>query len=103
MIFEHRQYEVAAGRMNELIDRFKKHTVRLFFKHGIEPVLFHVLDSEENYIFFYIVRFESREDMKKRWKSFLDDEERKAIWERSNSNGKLVLKIESRVFRPVSI
>jgi len=38
MIYELRKYKVAEGRMNELHDRFKNHTLRLFKKHGIKTI-----------------------------------------------------------------
>lgn len=102
MIFEHRQYEVAPGRMTDLIERFKKHTIRLFERHGIEPVLFSIPISEtENNVFFYIVKFKDANTMENCWKSFLEDKERIQIWDESNKNGKLVLKIESNLFKEV--
>ncbi len=102
MIYEQRLYEVAPGRTQELVERFEKHTLRLFSKHNIHPVIFGVPASKhkEN-IFFYIVQFNNVEQMKTSWDAFMDDEERKAIWNESNKNGKLVLDIKSEIYESV--
>ena len=40
MIYEYRAYYVVPGRMPDLQDRFAKHTLPLFKKHGIRVVGF---------------------------------------------------------------
>jgi len=100
MIYELRKYKVAEGRMNELHDRFKNHTLRLFKKHGIKPIAFWTSASDEdtNYLT-YLLQFDDFESQKKAWKMFMEDEERIQIWNKSNENGKLVIEIVSNTLK----
>ena len=95
MIYELRRYEVAQGRMDELIERFNLHTIRLFKKHGITPVMFLGVSETSPNIFSYFVSFSDRAAQKDAWNSFIEDRERVAIWDESNKNGKLVTDIQS--------
>ncbi len=101
MIYELRRYEVAEGRMNELHERFEKHTIRLFEKFGIKPIAFwtSVNLEEKNYLT-YLLEFESLDAQREAWNKFMRDEERIKIWQKSNENGKLVLNIESKTLQP---
>jgi hypothetical protein len=96
MIYEYREYNVAPGRMDELQERFKKHTLRLFKRHGIKPVLFCAPYSEgTGSEFHYIVMFDDLVHMQVAWDKFMRDPERQRIWEESNAKGQLVLNIRS--------
>lgn len=101
MIYELRRYEVAEGRINELHERFEKHTIRLFEKFGIKPIAFwtSVNLEEKNYLT-YLLEFESLDAQREAWNKFMRDEERIKIWQKSNENGKLVLNIESKTLQP---
>ena len=97
MIYELRKYKVAQGRMNELHERFKNHTLRLFEKHEIKPIAFWVSASDDEIdCLTYLLQFENLEAQKKAWKMFIEDEERIEIWNKSNENGKLVVEIVSQ-------
>ena len=95
MIYELRMYNVAHGRMGELVERFNKHTLRLFDRHGISPVLFLGIKEDNPNIFSYVVSFADTKAQIESWKSFLEDKERIAIWNQSNKNGNLVISIDS--------
>lgn len=98
MIYELRRYEVAPNKMSDLHNRFRNHTIRLFKKHGITPVLFlQPVIGEASNIFTYIVRFESLAEREKAWDAFMKDKERIDIWQKSNENGQIVLKIENKI------
>jgi len=100
MIYELRKYKVARGRMNELHERFKSHTLRLFEKYGIKPIAFWTsVDDEESDYLIYLLQFDNLEAQKKAWKMFMEDEERIKIWNKSNENGKLVIDIVSTNLR----
>ena len=87
--------------MNELHERFEKHTIRLFEKFGIKPIAFwtSVNLEEKNYLT-YVLDFESLDAQIEAWNKFMRDEERIKIWQKSNENGKLVLNIESKTLQP---
>lgn len=95
MIYELRKYEVAEGRMDELKERFHLHTIRLFKKHGITPVLFLGISESNPSVFSYVVSFPDKTAQTDAWSSFIEDQERVAIWDESNKNGKLVKDIHS--------
>lgn len=99
MIYEFRKYDVAEGRMDELIERFKQHTLRLFERHDITPIIFSKDDASNS--FSYVVSFPDKDSQAKSWQSFTDDEERVAIWDKSNESGKLVVGIESDSYEGV--
>ena len=103
MIYELRKYEVAPGRMDELHERFEKHTLRLFEKFGIKPVAFwtSATNEDKNYLT-YLLCFESLDAQKRAWDLFMNDEERIGIWNKSNENGKLVTNIVSKTLNPTS-
>lgn len=90
MVYEFRTYKVAEGRMEELVKRFQLHTLRLFEKHGINPVVFLGISESNPNKFSYVVSFPDCDEQTKRWKSFINDQERIEIWYKSNKNGKLV-------------
>lgn len=101
MIYELRKYEVAPGRMNELHERFEKHTLRLFKKFGIKPVAFWIsVDENQSNFLTYLLQFENLESQSQAWKMFMQDEERIEIWNESNKNGKLVVNITSTTLKP---
>ncbi|HEU0119423.1 MAG TPA: NIPSNAP family protein [Bryobacteraceae bacterium] len=96
--YELRIYHAMPGKLEELHDRFRKHTNKLFVKHGMEIVGFwgptdKEKGSEKDLI--YVLAYPSREAREASWKAFQADpvwvEARKA----SEANGKLVEKAES--------
>ena len=101
MIYEQRIYTVSPGRMPELIERFEKHTIRLFKKFNIKPIVFGISKDDENK-FFYVLEFKDLEQRQDSWKDFMEDEERIKIWDKSNESGKLVINIESVLYDSLS-
>ena len=99
MIYELRKYKVAPGRINELHERFKKHTLRLFEKYEIKPIAFWTsIDNDADYLI-YLVQFDDVESQKKAWLRFMEDGERIEIWNKSNQEGKLVIEIISETLK----
>lgn len=101
MIYEYRRYEVAPGKMKDLHARFKNHTIRLFEKHGLNVVVFwNSTIGESTNCLTYILRFDSLAAREKAWADFLADEEWQRVFENSNKNGQIVLKVENKIFSP---
>ena len=96
-VYELRVYHAAAGKLGELLARFREHTVKLFEKHGIKNVGYWtpVDEPEKSSTLIYILQHPSREAAAANWKSFQDDAEWKNVKEKSEANGRLVDKIES--------
>lgn len=94
-VYEMRTYYAAEGKLDALHARFRDHTVKLFEKHGMTNVGYWTpLDNKENKLI-YVLAYESNEAREKAWKEFLADPEWKKAAAASETNGRLVAKIES--------
>jgi hypothetical protein len=96
-IYELRVYHVAAGKLGELLARFRDHTMKVFDRHGIKSVAYWtpVDEPQKSNTLVYILQHPSREQAAANWKSFQDDPEWKSVKEKSEANGKLTEKIDS--------
>ncbi|HVN22202.1 MAG TPA: NIPSNAP family protein [Dongiaceae bacterium] len=96
-VYELRVYHAAQGKLQELLARFRDHTVQIFARHGMESVAYWTPmdDPEKDKTLIYILRHPSREAAEANWKSFRDDPEWKSVKEKSEANGTLVDKVDS--------
>ena len=96
-VYELRVYHAAAGKLPDLLARFREHTIKLFDQHGIQSVAYWTpLDEpDKSSTLIYILRHPSREVAAANWKSFQDDPNWKSVREKSEANGKLVEKVDS--------
>ena len=97
VVYELRIYHVVPGKIENLVARFRDHTMKLFADHGIKSVAYWTALDEpvKSSTFFYILEHPSREAASANWKAFQDDPEWKSVKARSEENGKLVEKIDS--------
>ncbi|HWY07720.1 MAG TPA: NIPSNAP family protein [Candidatus Acidoferrales bacterium] len=97
VVYELRIYHAVPGKIENLIARFRDHTMKLFADHGIKSVAYWTALDEpvKSSIFFYILEHPSREAAAANWKAFQDDPEWKSVKAKSEENGKLVEKIDS--------
>ncbi|MCP4613176.1 MAG: NIPSNAP family protein [Planctomycetes bacterium] len=101
MIYEYRVYEVAPGRLNDLHERFRKHTLNFFGKYDIKVVAFFTTEIEEaDDRLIYILEFKDLNHREKAWANFEADPEWKHIVEESNSNGPLIIRVKNQILRP---
>ncbi len=95
-VFEMRTYYANPGKLDDLMTRFRDHTVALFEKHGMENIgYFTPVENGDNALIYFLA-YPSREARKASWKAFISDPVWKAAFEASKKDGKLVAKIESR-------
>jgi hypothetical protein len=96
-VFELRVYHAADGKLPALLARFRDHTDGLFRRHGITSVAFWTPTDEplQGNTLIYILKYPSRAEATKRWKSFQDDPEWVRVKAESEASGKLVEKIDS--------
>ena len=96
-VYELRVYHAAAGKLPDLLARFRDHTIKLFDQHGMESVAYWtpIDEPERSNTLIYILRHPSREVAAANWKSFQDDATWKSVREASEANGKLVEKVDS--------
>ena len=96
-VYELRVYYTAPGKLDDLMARFRNHTIKLFDRHGMKSVAYwRPLDEpDKNNILIYILYHPSREAAAANWKAFQDDADWKSVKEQSEANGKLVEKVDS--------
>jgi hypothetical protein len=97
IVYELRVYHTYEGKLDDLLRRFREHTMQLFEKHGIKNIAYWTPtdDPLKGKTLFYIIAHPSREAATANWKAFGDDPEWKSVQAKSEANGKLVEKVDS--------
>jgi hypothetical protein len=96
-VYELRVYHTYEGKLDDLLARFRDHTMALFEKHGMRNVAYWTPTDEplKGKTLVYILAHPSRAAAEANWKAFRDDPEWKSVQAKSEANGKLAEKIES--------
>ena len=96
-VYELRVYHTYEGKLDDLLRRFREHTVQIFEKHGMHNVAYWTPtdDPLKGKTLFYILAHPSREAATANWKAFRDDPEWQEVQKKSEANGKLVEKVDS--------
>jgi hypothetical protein len=96
-VYELRIYHTFEGKLDDLLRRFRDHTVQLFEKHGIKNIAYWTPtdDPLKGKTLVYIISHPSREAATANWQAFRDDPEWKSVQEKSEANGKIVEKVDS--------
>jgi hypothetical protein len=96
-VYELRVYHAAVGKLQELLARFREHTLSIFERHHMKTLAFWTPTDEpqKNDTLVYILVHPSREAATANWKSFQDDPEWKAVKAKSEEHGSLVDKVDS--------
>lgn len=96
-VFELRTYTTPEGKLADLHNRFRSHTLRIFQKHGMTNVVYwRTLDepASKNQLV-YVLSHSSREAAKKSWDAFRNDPEWQKVNKESQVNGPIVSKVDS--------
>lgn len=96
-VYELRVYKAHEGKLDDLLLRFREHTLRLFAKHGMNCLAFWTPTDEpqKSNSLVYILVHPSRAAATANWKVFQDDPEWKAVRDKSEVNGQLAEKVDS--------
>ena len=94
-VFEMRTYFPAPGRMGDLEERFRRHTVRLFARHGIVSVGYWTTYSNDDLRLVYILAYADHDAREASWASFRADPEWKTAAAASEVQGPLIVRRES--------
>jgi hypothetical protein len=96
-VYELRIYHANEGKLDDLLKRFREHTMGLFEKHGMKNVAYWTPldDPLKGRTLIYILAHSSREAATASWKAFGDDPEWQKVRDASEVNGKLVDKVDS--------
>ncbi len=99
-VFELRTYTAIDGKLDNVVARFRDHTVKLFEKHGMENIGYWVAKDTPNTLI-YIVAHKSRDAAKASWDAFRADPDWAKARTASEANGKIVDKVASVFMDPV--
>jgi hypothetical protein len=101
-VFEMRTYYAHPGKMQALHERFRKHTNKLFEKHGMTLIGFWspIDDKEAEVKMVYILAYPRKEAAAKSWKAFGSDPDWKKAKAASEVDGVLVARVESVYLNP---
>lgn len=98
--FELRIYKTEPGKLANLDQRFRDHTIRIFNRFGMTSVAYwHPTDEpdSENTLI-YILKHDSREAAKESWRQFIADAEWKKVAEESQQAGRILKERPSAIF-----
>lgn len=95
-LYELRVYYASEGKLPDLMNRFKNHTLKYFdkYKMRLEGFWLPLGENKENKLV-YVLSYPSREARDKSWKEFMSDAGWITVMKNSAVNGEIVAKIES--------
>ena len=102
MLYELRVYDIPAGRMKDINDRFANHTTRIWKRLGIRPVAFWENVIGPSNILTYILVWESLAERENKWDAFVRDPEWLKVAAETTKNGQIVLRATNTIMRPTS-
>jgi len=96
-IYELRTYTAADGKLDNVVARFRDHTVRIFERHHMKSVGYWLPTEGDKAgtTLVYMLEHPSREEARKNWAEFVADPEWVKVKAESEANGKIVTKLES--------
>jgi hypothetical protein len=100
MLYELRIYDIPAGRMKDINDRFANHTTRIWKRMGIRPVAFWENVIGPNNTLTYILAWESLAEREKKWDAFTSDPEWLKVAAETTKNGQIVLRATNSIMKP---
>jgi hypothetical protein len=103
MIYELRNYSCVPGRLPDLLNRFQKHTLRIFEKHGIRQAGFWttVIGSSSNELV-YLLQWESLAEREAKWQAFITDPEWIKARAETEANGAIVANVSNAILQPTA-
>lgn len=101
-IYELRTYIATDGKLENLLARFRNHTIKLFEKHGMQNVGYWVAADEpaSKNTLIYVVSHKNREAAKASWDAFRKDPDWVKAKGESEANGAIVDKVTSVFMNP---
>lgn len=101
MIVEMRVYYCAPARLGALQERFTKHTLTFFKKHGIRPLGFWTTYvGEDNHALTYLLEWNDLAEREQRWNAFQADPEWIAVRAQSEAEKPILARIASQFLAP---
>ena len=94
-VYELRTYTANEGKMDDLLTRFRDHTLAIFESHGMKNIGYWLTEGDDKKLV-YIISHKDRDTAKASWAAFRKDPKWQAAFKASKVNGKLVKKVESQ-------
>jgi hypothetical protein len=96
-VYEIRTYTANEGKLDNVLARFRDHTVRIFNNHGMKSIGYWTPTDPplSQTTLIYILEHPSREAAAAAWKAFGSDPEWMKVKGESEAQGKIVAKAES--------
>jgi hypothetical protein len=96
-VYELRVYHTFEGKLDDLLTRFREHTMRIFEKHGMKNIAYWTPtdDPLKGKTLIYVIEHASRDTAIANWKAFGEDPDWISVRDKSEANGKLVEKVDS--------
>jgi hypothetical protein len=104
VIHELRIYHCAPGRLPDLLQRFRQHTLGFFAKHGIRHEGFWTtLIGPSNAALYYTLAWESLAEREAKWNTFQADPDWIETRRQTETAGPIVERIENIILQPVAL
>jgi hypothetical protein len=96
-VYELRVYTTYEGKLDDLLKRFRDHTMKLFERHGIKNLAYWTPTDAPlaGKTLTYMLKHPTRDAATANWKAFQEDPEWVQVRTKSEENGKIVEKVES--------
>jgi hypothetical protein len=103
MLYELRIYHCMPGKLAAVVTRFETATVKLFEKHGIQPIGFWtVAIGESNADLYYILKWDSLDERQKKFGAFQADPDWIAVRNKSEEAGPIIASFSNTILTPTN-
>ena len=103
MIIEQRTYFCCPGRLPALQERFAKHTLGFFEKHGIRPIGFWTTQvGRSNHELMYLLEWKDMAEREARWNAFQSDPDWIARRAESEAEKPILERVENQFLSPAA-
>jgi len=101
-VYELRTYTTPEGKLDDLLARFRNHTMRIFEKHGMTNVGYWLPQDEtlRQNTLVYMISHPSREAADQAWRDFSADPEWQRVSEESQRDGRIVSNVQRMYLDP---
>jgi hypothetical protein len=100
-LFELRTYTSVEGKLDNLVARFRDHTLKLFEKHGMQNIGYWIPKDQPNTLI-YMLAYKDADSAKAAWDAFRKDPEWVKVRTASEADGKIVEKIVGVFMTPTN-
>ncbi|WP_270934245.1 NIPSNAP family protein [Falsiroseomonas oryzae] len=103
MIHELRIYHCLPGRLPKLLERFERHTLRIWERHGIRQAGFWtVAIGPSNHALYYLLAWQDLAERTRLWEAFRADPEWQQVMAESEKDGPILSHVENMILQPTA-